>query len=207
MITLNIGEDMSNYNYNKQNINKHLTKVLNKNRYFKVFTYSIVLVVFILFVFSFPTVFPKTTKAIFGGEQIFGVPYQSRVENNRIYKKIIWVKDVDENSFHENQLVVIYDNWTDSYWVEKIIDFDDVTKELVVTHNGTTLGIAYYEDVYGEFVSVSSFLGNVYFFVSQPFGVIIMGSAMIVSLGIYYFGFIRPVRYFNKKFKESYIDE
>ena len=117
MITLNIGEDMSNYNYNKQNINKHLTKVLNKNRYFKVFTYSIVLVVFILFVFSFPTVFPKTTKAIFGGEQIFGVPYQSRVENNRIYKKIIWVKDVDENSFHENQLVVIIENWTEIYWV------------------------------------------------------------------------------------------
>lgn len=198
---------MNRYIQNRQNINKHLINVLDKNRYFKLFIWSIILVVFILFVFSFSLIFPKTSKVIFGGEQIFGVPYQSRVENNRIYKKIIWVNDHDETMFHENQLIVVYDDWTDSYWVEKIIEYNDHEEELIVTHNGTTLRIVDYEDVYGEFNRESSFFGNIYFFVSRPFGIIVMGSAMVISLGIYYFGFIRPVKKFNKKFKESYLDE
>jgi hypothetical protein len=198
---------MSRYLDNKQNINKDLEKVLDKNRYFKIFVWSLILVFFVLFIFSLPTLFPKTSKLIFNGEQIFGVPYQSRVENNRIYKKIIWVEDLDEEEFYENQLIVVYDDWTDSYWVEKVIEFNDSEKELIVTHNGTTLRIVDYEDVYGEFSRVSNFLGNIYYFVSRSFGILIMGSAMFISLGIYYFGFIRPVKKFNRKFKESYLDE
>ncbi|PKK95134.1 MAG: hypothetical protein CVV60_02935 [Tenericutes bacterium HGW-Tenericutes-5] len=192
---------------NKQNINKDLAKVLDKNRYYKIFVWSLVLVFFVLFIFSLPTLLPKLSKQLFNGEQIFAVPYQSRVEDNRIYKKIIWVVDHDEEEFYEDQLIVVYDDWTDSYWVEKIIEFNDLEKELIVTHNGTTLRIVDYEDVFGEFHRESNFLGNIYYFVSRSFGILIMGSAMFVSLGIYYFGFIRPVKKFNRKFKESYLDE
>jgi len=198
---------MSRQLENREHIKNHLASVLDKNRYFKIFVWSIVLVTIFLFLFSMPQILPKTSKIIFGGEQIFGVPYQSRVENNRIYKKIIWVDDHNEDDFYENQLVVVYDDWTDSYWVEKIIEFDDLERELIVTHNGTTLRIVDYDDVYGEFDRVSGFIGNIYFFVSRPFGILIMGSALLISIGIYYFGFIRPVRYFNQKFKESYLDE
>ena len=184
---------MSRHLENTEHIKNHLTSVLDKNRYFKIFIWSIVLVVFFLLLFSMPQIFPRTSKMIFGGEQIFGVPYQSRVENNRVYKKIIWVDAHDESTSFENQFVVVYDDWTDSYWVEKIIEFDDLEKELIVTHNGTTLRIVDYDDVYGEFDRVSGLIGNAYFFVSRPFGILIMGSAMIVSLGIYYFGFVKQI--------------
>ena len=197
---------MSRHLENEQNINKDLERVLDKNRYYKIFVWSLILVFFVLFIFSLPTLLPKTSKLLFGGEQIFAVPYQSRVENNRIYKRIIWVKDIEEE-FYENQLVVVYDDWTDSYWVEKIIEYNNLEEELIVTHNGTTLRIVDYEDVYGEFNRESNFFGNIYYFVSRSFGILIMGSAMFTSLAIYYFGFIRPVQKFNRKFKASYLDE
>jgi len=201
------GEMMSKLSENRKHINNHLASVLDRNRYFKVFIWASIFVLLFIFFFSLPTVFPKTSKIIFGGEQIFAVPFQSRVENNRVYKKIVWINDLQDNSFYYEQFVVVYDDWTDSYWVEKVIEVSDSEEKLIVTHNGTTLRVVDYQDVHGEFVRESGFIGNIYFFVSRPFGILIMGSAMIISLGIYYFGFIRPVRYFNKKFRESYLDE
>lgn len=102
---------------------------------------------------------------------------------------------------------MVYDDWTDSYWTEKIIENKDLEEELIVTHNGTTLKAVDYEDVYGQFVRINGFFGNLYCSVSRPFGIFFMGGAMLTSLWIYYCGFIKPIKILNKKFKESYLDE
>ena len=186
-------------------VNNNILRIFIFNKYKTGYFLAVILVFILLVLFSLPLIFPKISKKIFNGFQVFAIPYESEIVNGRVFKDILWLDEVEFEDIRNDQLIGV--DIDDTVWIVKVYDKDIVNQELLISTDGVILNRISSENIVGSYLRESKFFGVIYFFTSQPLSLLLIAIAFIASLVVAYLGFIKNIYKFKRKYLENYLYE
>lgn len=184
-------------------VNNNILRIFIFNKYKTGYILAVIMAFVLLTLFSLPLIFPKFSKKIFNGFQVFAVPYESEIVNGRVFKDIVWLDEVEFEDITNNQLIGV--DIDDTVWVVKVYDKDLVNQELLISTDGVILNRISSENIVGSYLRESKFFGVIYFFTSKPLSLSLIAIAFIASLIVAYLGFIKNIYKFKRKYLENYL--
>lgn len=190
----------------KDEFNTNLLKNFKRNKSFFYFASTVVLAIFVLLFLSLPLLFPKVSLRVFNGYQDFAIPYKSEIVDGRVMKRVVWIDEVQINELKDGDMVAVVDE-TGTVWIEEIFAVDITNNQVVSTFDGLTVDRVDFEEVAGKFVRQANIIGIFYYFVSLPLGFILMSLAIGGSILVGYYGFVKNIRFYIKKYKENYAND
>ncbi|MCF7926199.1 MAG: hypothetical protein K9L74_01295 [Candidatus Izimaplasma sp.] len=115
--------------------------------------------------------------------------------NETLYTNVIKIKEFNLNNATIGDLVIIYDDFsTNEYWVEKIIDINETTKEITVTYDEVSNNNISYNNIYGTYIKKANIFGTIYHTAMFTRGYILLVFSHIFILAAYYTYFILHVK-------------
>jgi len=182
-------------------INEAIISNMKKSKEVILFIISIVLATICLLLFALPLVFPKISAEVFSGRQIFAIPYQAEIVEGKVYKKIVWVEDIDFQELHPEMLIAV--NYQGNYWIEEIVSIDYELEEVITSFNGTFARRYSLEDVAGLYNRNANAVGIFYYFGSRYYGLIVIGLALFGSIYFWHRGFVKDIKTHIRRFKDD----
>ncbi|MDY0023749.1 MAG: hypothetical protein RBR66_02360 [Candidatus Izemoplasmatales bacterium] len=181
----------------EQKITKNIKKIYNHicnmgvSKNLSIFITVLFSTVLLLIFFALPQVLPKYSNHIFGGYQSFVIPYDAEIIDNQIYKKIVWIEDINIDDIDTYTFLAIKDPTTELVTIEKVFSYDEESREIITSPDGVIANRTSYDDIDGAYIKESSSLGIFYYYVSRPLGLIVMSVCFAGALAIGYIVFVK----------------
>ena len=181
----------------EQKLTKHIKKIHNRignmgvSKNLSVFITILFLSALLLIFFALPLISPKYSIHIFGGYQRFVIPYDAEVIDDQIYKKIVWIEEINIDDIDNYTFVAVKDQTTELVTIEKILSYDEESKEIITSPDGVIANRTSYDNIEGALIKESSNLGIFYYFVSRPLGLMVMSVCFAGALAIGYIVFVK----------------